>query len=63
MAFLGVHVYKWVARGDGVDALEVRALLTHPVPVKLEIRGLFVVLSAESQLIRSGLNPFRINPK
>ena len=31
---------------------------------RFEIRGLFVVLSPnESQLIRSGLNPFRINPK
>ena len=37
MAFLGVHVYKWVARGDGVDALEVRKLLTHVVPVKLPV--------------------------
>ena len=30
---------------------------------RFEIRGLFVELSPESQLIRSGLNPFRINPK
>ena len=30
---------------------------------RFEIRGLFVQLRAESQLIRSGLNPFRINPK
>ena len=37
MAFLGVHVYKWVARGDGVDALEVRKLLTHVVPVNLPV--------------------------
>ena len=37
MAFLGVHVYKWVARGDGVDALEVRKLLTHVVPVELPV--------------------------
>ena len=37
MAFLGVHVYKWVARGDGVDALEVRKLLTHVVPVILPV--------------------------
>ena len=37
MAFLGVHVYKWVARGDGVDALEVRKLLTHVAPVNLPV--------------------------
>lgn len=37
MAFLGVHVYKWVARGDGVDALEVRKLLTHVAPVHLPV--------------------------
>ena len=30
---------------------------------RFEIRGLFVVLSRKSQLIRSGLYPFRINPK
>ena len=35
MAFLGVHVYKWVARGDGVDALELRKLLAHFAPAKL----------------------------
>ena len=30
---------------------------------RFEIRGLFVQLSRKSQLIRSGLYPFRINPK
>ena len=30
---------------------------------RFEIRGLCVVLSRKSQLIRSGLYPFRINPK
>ena len=31
--------------------------------LRFEIRGLFDQLSPESQLIRSGLYPFRINPK